>query len=67
MDMVGKKILLRIISIALIVLGILFMNRIISISITGNGFYDSILLIMLGLFVFIIGQTYKGSRTMSGF
>jgi len=67
MDMIGKKILLRMISIVLIVLGILFMNRIIYISITGNGFYDSIILIMLGLFVFIIGQTYKGPKTRSGF
>ena len=67
MDMVGKKILLRMISIVLIILGILFMNRLIPISITGNGFYDSVLLIMLGLLVFIIGQTYKGPKTRSGF
>ena len=63
MDLVGKKILSKMISIVLIFFGILFMNRLISFSITGNGIYDSMLLITLGLIVFIIGHAFKGQPT----
>ena len=67
MDLVGKKILLRILSGFLILLGILFMNGLIYFSITGNGLYDSMLIITLGLFVFIVGQAFNGPKTKSGY
>jgi hypothetical protein len=67
MDAIGKKVLLKILSGILIFLGILFMNGIISISIIGNGLYDSLVLIILGILIFIIGQTFSGPKTRSGY
>jgi hypothetical protein len=67
MDLVGQKVLSKILSGIFIILGILFMNRLISFSITGNSLYDSILLIIIGLFIFIIGHAFKGPKTMSGY
>jgi len=67
MDLVGKKMLLQILSGFLILLGILFMNGLIYFSITGNDLYDSMLIITFGLLVFIIGQTFSGPKTKSGY
>jgi len=56
MDPVGLRVLTSIASVIFGILAFLMLNGLIPIHITGNGLYDSMILFMIGILIWILGQ-----------
>jgi len=55
-DLVGQRIMLNILGGILFVVGVLMMNGLFPFSLTGNGLYDSMIVIIVGVLFFIISK-----------
>ena len=63
MDPVGLRVLTSIGGVIFGVLAFLMLNGLIPIHLTGNGLYDSILLFMIGILIWILGQILSNKKS----
>jgi hypothetical protein len=62
MDPVGFRVLTSIASVFFGILAFLMLNGLIPIHFTGNGLYDSIIVFMVGILIWIIGQIWSNKK-----
>jgi len=62
MDPVGLRVLSSIGGVFFGILAFLMLNGLIPIHLTNNGLYDSVILFMIGLLVWIAGQAFSNKK-----